>query len=30
VETLTERIKLEEHVLYPRVLDEISSGRVSV
>ena len=30
VETLTERIKLEEHALYPRVLDEISSGRVSV
>jgi len=30
VETLTERIKREEHELYPKVLDDISSGRVSV
>ena len=30
VETLTERIKQEEHKLYPNVLDDISSGRISV
>ena len=30
VETLTERIKHEEHKLYPNVLDDISSGRISV
>ena len=30
VETLTERIKREEHELYPKVLDDISSGRISV
>ena len=29
VETLTQRIKAVEHELYPKVLDDISSGRIS-
>ena len=28
IDTLTDRIKLAEHDLYPKVLDDISSGRV--
>ena len=30
LETLTARIKEEEHDLYPKVLDDISSGKISV
>ena len=29
IETLTQRIKAVEHELYPKVLDNISSGRIS-
>ena len=28
IDTLTDRIKQAEHELYPKVLDDISSGRV--